>query len=146
MNCRDVMKTFVYNCDEDAPVAECARLMRDRNVGFIPVLDDERQVAGVVTDRDLVVRVLAAGRTAQTPVSEVMTHDVRVCRPDDDLRLAEQKMAEARKSRLVVVDDRGRCVGVISLSDVAQADSRARAGQVLHEVTHRETVELVPTA
>jgi CBS domain-containing protein len=126
MNCRDVMKTFVYNCDEDAPVAECARLMRDRNVGFIPVLDDERQVAGVVTDRDLVVRVLAAGRTAQTPVSEVMTHDVRVCRPDDDLRLAEQKMAEARKSRLVVVDDRGRCVGVISLSDVAQADSRAR--------------------
>jgi CBS-domain-containing membrane protein len=64
-----------------------------------------------------------------------MTRDVRVCRAKDTLRTAERHMAEVKRSRLVVVDDAGRCVGVISLSDVAQADTRAHAGHVLYEVT-----------
>jgi CBS-domain-containing membrane protein len=69
-----------------------------------------------------------------------MTRDVRVCRPDDDLTAAERKMSETRKSRLVIADDQGRCVGVISLSDVAQTDRRSRAGGVLRAVTRREAV------
>jgi CBS-domain-containing membrane protein len=67
-----------------------------------------------------------------------MTRDVRICRPDDELKEAEGKMSSARKSRLVVADDEGHCVGVISLSDIAQADSRRRAGGVLRAVTRRE--------
>jgi IMP dehydrogenase len=117
--------------------------MLDRNIGFVPVVDTQGQVSGVVTDRDLALRVVAAKRPPGTPVSEIMTRDVRVCHPGDDLPTAERKMAAVRKSRLVVVDDHGRCVGVISLSDIAQADSRVHAGEVLYAVTRREAMGLV---
>lgn len=138
MFCRDVMKQEVRRCAATMTVAECARMMRDGNIGFVPVVDAEAEVVGVVTDRDLALRVLAQGLSGETPVDRVMTRDVRVCHPDDDVQAAGRKMAQVRKSRLVVTDDRGRCVGVISLSDVAQADSRAHAGLVLRAVTRRE--------
>jgi CBS domain-containing protein len=132
------MKRNVARCAEELTVEACARMMRDNNVGFLPVVDGRGQVVGVVTDRDLAVRVLADDLPSETPVGEVMTRDVRVCRFDDDLESAERKMAVARKSRLVVTDDGGRCVGVISLSDFAQAEPGARAAEVLRAVTRRE--------
>jgi len=138
MRCRDVMERVVSRCHESLTVQTCAQMMRDENIGFMPVLDLEKQVVGVVTDRDLALRVLAEDLPPTTPVGDVMTRDVRICRPDDDLRTAEAKMASTRKSRLVVADEQGRCVGVISLSDIAQADSRARAGGVLRAITRRE--------
>jgi len=137
MRCLDVMKTDVASCLEALTVRACAEMMRDNGVGFVPVVDAERQVVGVVTDRDLALRVVANDLPAETPVGHVMTRDVRICHPDDDLREAAWKMSSARKSRLVVADEQGHCVGVISLSDVAQADSR-RAGAVLRAGTGRE--------
>jgi CBS domain-containing protein len=120
-------------------VERCAQIMRDRNIGFLPVVDAEGLVCGLVTDRDLAVRVLAEGLHPRTKVTAVMTRDVRVCKAKDPLRAAERKMAAVKRSRLVVVDDRRRCVGVISLSDIAQADSRPFAGHVLYEITQRRT-------
>jgi CBS domain-containing protein len=139
MLCRDVMKKKVFVCHEDDTVAQCARTMRDQNIGFIPIVDDEGLVSGVVTDRDLAVRVLAEGLSVDTPVRTIMTRDVRICWEKDPLRTAERKMAEVKRSRLVIVDDERRCVGVISLSDVALSDSRSQAGHVLYEVTQRKT-------
>ena len=138
MRCRDVMKTDVARCLETLSVQSCAEMMRENGIGFVPVVDLDQQVVGVVTDRDLAMRVVANDLPVNTPVGYVMSRDVRVCRPDDDLRDAERKMSSARKSRLVVADEEGHCVGVISLSDVAQADGR-RAGGVLRAVTRRET-------
>ena len=138
MLCREVMKTDVARCSEALTVQSCSRMMRDNNIGFLPVVDEGGQVVGVVTDRDLALRVLADDLPAETPVGRVMTRDVRVCGPDDALETAEWKMSSARKSRLVVTDGGGRCVGVISLSDVAQADTRSRSGGVLRAVTRRE--------
>jgi CBS domain-containing protein len=111
--------------------------MKDHNIGFLPVVDVDKRVVGVITDRDLAVRVLAEGLQRETPIGQVMTRDVRVCHPDDNLQEAEWKMSTTRKSRLVVTDDDGHCLGVISLSDIAQADTR-RAGGVLRAVTRRE--------
>lgn len=139
MLCRDVMKKKVFVCHETDAVDECARIMRDKNIGFLPVVDAEGLVSGLVTDRDLAIRVLADNLSLSMPVSGVMTRDVRICRAKDSLRTAERKMAAVKRSRLVVVDDQRRCVGVISLSDIAQADSRALAGHVLYEVTQRRT-------
>ena len=138
MLCADVMKKDVRRCRETVSAADCARMMRDGNIGFVPVVDVHDEVVGVVTDRDLALRVLAERLPGETPVGTVMTRDVRVCHPEDEVQAAGRKMAQVRKSRLVVTDARGRCVGVISLSDVAQADSRAHAGGVLRAVTHRE--------
>jgi len=138
MRCRDVMKSDLARCTEPLSVQACAQMMRKGNIGFVPVVDADGRVVGVVTDRDLALRVLAEGLKPETPVGQVMTRDVRICRADDDLRAAEWKMASTRKSRLVVADEEGRCVGVISLSDIAQADSRSRSGGVLRAVTRRE--------
>jgi CBS domain-containing protein len=138
MLCREVMKTGVAHCLETLSVQACAEIMREDNIGFLPVVDAEKQVVGIITDRDLAIRVLADDLPGDTLVGQVMTRDVRICRPDDELLAAEWKMSSTRKSRLVVADDQGHCVGVISLSDVAQADSRSRAGAVLRAVTRRE--------
>jgi CBS domain-containing protein len=145
MLCREVMSKKVVVCQEGDTVADCARLMRAHNIGFVPVLDGGDQVNGIVTDRDLALRIVADERGANTPVSAIMTRDVRVCHPWDSLRTAERKMAEVRKSRLVVVDEDGHCAGVISLSDIAQTDTRALAGHVLYEITQREVAPPRPT-
>ena len=137
MLCRELMKKDVACCSEALTVEACARTMKDNNIGFLPVVDVDQRVVGVITDRDLAVRVLAEGLPRATPIGEVMTRDVRVCHPDDNLQEAEWKMSTTRKSRLLVTDDDGHCVGVISLSDIAQADTR-RAGGVLRAVTRRE--------
>ena len=96
-----------------------ARRMRDENIGFLPVCDPDGRVIGTLTDRDLAIRLVAEGMQFDLPVSDVMSREVVACYPDDDLERAEQVMAAARKSRLVVLDGDGRLAGVVILSDIA---------------------------
>ncbi|MFZ5441141.1 MAG: CBS domain-containing protein [Myxococcota bacterium] len=144
MKCRDVMLTLVYRCLEDTSVAECARIMRDEHLGFLPVVDVEGSVLGVVTDRDLAVRVLAERLPPTTRVSEVMsTGPFLTCAPDDDLRELEKRMSDEKKGRVMVQDDNGTLLGVISLSDIAQHESSAvRMARLFQAVTRRESVSL----
>ena len=145
MKCKDVMLTLVFKCDLQTTVAECAQLMRDEQLGFVPVLDQAMTVVGVVTDRDLAVRVLAEQRDPSTPVSAVMsTGPFLFCRPNDDLHDLEERMAQTKKARALVKDADGSLLGVISLSDIAQRErSAARTGKLLKEVTRRESVAIV---
>ena len=141
MNCRDVMLTLVYQCTGDTPVATCARMMREEAIGFLPVVDALGGVVGVVTDRDLVVRVLADQKSPTTPVGDVMSPGPFVtCRPDEPLRSLEQRMANAKKSRALVQDKNGALLGIISLSDIAQVEPSAiRTGTLMREVARRES-------
>jgi CBS domain-containing protein len=139
MRCRDVMKPNVVQCRESDSVHRGAFLMKSWRVGFLPVADRDDRVVGVVTDRDLVLRVLADERPTSTPIRAVMSKEPVVCRPDEELWLAEEKMVESRKSRLPVVDADGRCVGVISLSDLGQIEPRPRAGELLQRIAGRES-------
>jgi len=145
MKCRDVMLTLVFRCTENTPVAQCARVMRDEHLGFVPVLGSQGEVLGVVTDRDLALRVIAEGLVLDTPVSAVMsTGPFLSCHPDEELRALERRMAETRKGRALVRGEDGALVGVISLSDIAKREpSAARTGQLLREITSRESVSLV---
>lgn len=106
-----------------------------RGVGFLPVCDDGKRPMGTLTDRDIVLRVVAEGRPVETSVTDVMTLEVVSCRPDDDIQIALNKMSENRKSRIMVVGDDNALVGVISLSDLAQ---HAEAGDTLRDVAERE--------
>lgn len=143
MRCRDVMLTFVYRCDESFTAAECARLMRDERIGFVPVVDHRDRVIGVVTDRDLAIKVLAAGKPPTTPVSEVLSGAELVsCSAEDELQVAEDRMARAKKGRILVLDEAGRCAGVISLSDIAQVEDAWRSGDLFRRVARRESVQL----
>jgi CBS domain-containing protein len=145
MKCEDVMLTLVFKCDPGSTVVQCAQLMRDEQLGFVPVLDEKRVVVGVVTDRDLAVRVLAEGLPADTKVSEVMSEGPYLtCSPEDDLHELEQRMASEKKMRALVKAPDGSLLGVISLSDIAQSErSAARTGRLLKEVTRRQSVSLV---
>jgi CBS domain-containing protein len=114
-----------------------ARRMRDENIGFLPVCDADRRVLGTITDRDITIRVVAAGLQAEAPVGDVMSHEVVACHPEDDLARAEQLMAASQKSRLLVLDPDGRLVGVVSLSDVAGHDT-SHAAETVARVSKRE--------
>ncbi len=139
MRLDEVMNRDVKCVDPKDPVQLAARRMRDENIGFLPVCDSSMKVLGAITDRDIAVRVVAEGLPPTTAVGEVMTREVVACHPDDDIRRAEQLMAEHQKSRLMVTDDQGRLVGVISLSDITQIEDPSRAHQTIKRVTERES-------
>lgn len=145
MKCEEVMLTLVFKCDEDSTVAECAQLMRDEQLGFVPVLNEQLEVVGVVTDRDLAVRVVAQKLECTTPVREVMSKGPFLeCQPEDDLHELELLMARKKKGRALVRASDGSLLGVISLSDIAQCErSAARTGRLLKDLTRRESIALV---
>jgi len=138
MRCQEIMKTDVECVSPRDSVEDAAIRMRDENIGFLPVCDQSRKVLGTLTDRDIAIRLVAAKKPATTLVEDVMTHEVVACRPKDDIRDAERAMAQNHKSRILCVEDGGRLVGVISLSDIARHDRRGRAAETLREISERE--------
>ncbi|MBI4511094.1 MAG: CBS domain-containing protein [Deltaproteobacteria bacterium] len=138
MRCEEIMKRRVECVRPGDSCASAAAKMRDQNVGFLPVCDPANRVIGTVTDRDLALRILADNRQASTRVEDVMTHEIVQCRPSDDIRQAEQLMARNHKSRILVVDNSGTLVGVISLSDLARTEERDQFIKTYQEITERE--------
>jgi CBS domain-containing protein len=116
----DVMQREVRLASPEDTVQQAARLMREEDTGVLPVSEGDRLV-GMVTDRDLAVRVAAEGRDpARTKVREVMTPEVRYVFEDEDLRHVADNMAEQQIRRLPVMNRNKRLVGVVSLSDLAR--------------------------
>lgn len=138
MRCQDIMKRPVVSCQETDIVQAAALKMRDANIGFLPVCGAEGRVVGILTDRDIALRVCAEGSDARkTPISEVMTRQIVACHPGDDVRLVEGLMARNHKSRILIVDEKGKPAGVISLSDIARHD-RVFAAETMRQVSSRE--------
>jgi CBS domain-containing protein len=122
MKAQDLMTSNPACAGPDSTVADAARMMRDSDCGCLPVVDPKsRRTVGVVTDRDLVVRALAAGRGADTPIAEVMTADVAAAPPEAEIEDVERLMAERQIRRVPVVDRDGTCLGIIAQADVALA-------------------------
>jgi CBS domain-containing protein len=105
----------------DDTARHAAQVMRDKDCGVVPIVDDGRRVIGVVTDRDLAIRGIAAGKGPDTRLNDLMTTSVHCCTQDDDLRDVERKMAELQVRRICIVDAGGRCMGIISQADIARA-------------------------
>jgi CBS domain-containing protein len=109
----------VHLADAHDSVIDAARRMRERGVGTLVVLDAERRPIGIVTDRDLVTRVLATTTDPRKArVAEIMTPDPQVVGESTPIEEALAKMRRGRHRRLLVVDDAGRLVGVVSVDDV----------------------------
>jgi CBS domain-containing protein len=138
MIAEQVMKRAPKCLTEKDTALKAAKLMRDENIGFVPVCGDGGKVVGTVTDRDIVVRLAADNGSLATPLGNVMSRDPVVCTPKDDLSRIEQLMEDKRKSRVVCVDEGGRPIGIISLSDIAQLEDKARTGTMLCNITRRE--------
>jgi CBS domain-containing protein len=133
---RHLMSEAPKTLSPERTVADAAGLMEQYDVGVIPLADRDGTLMGVVTDRDLVLRVLAKGRDPrETTLGDVATTNVVTTSPDTNVAEARELMSEHRIRRLPVVKD-GRMVGILSLGDVAVADPSKRAvGEVLDEVS-----------
>ena len=137
--CADVMKMDPQFVREGEPLRLAAEIMSAASIGFLPVCDQRGKVVGTVTDRDIVVRAVARGSDPELRrVDDIMSPSVVACAPDDDLALAEQFMADYQVSRLVVTDDEGVLLGVISLSDIAEIEPPRRTARTLRSIAARE--------
>lgn len=146
MLCEVLMKTSVECVSPQDSVAIAARIMRDRNIGFLPVCDEtSEKVVGTLTDRDIAIRAVADRKPGTTPVEGIMTRDVIACHPQDDITTAEELMAGNLVSRVMCMDEEGQLVGVISLSDIAQMDG-AHAAKTLEQVSAREASLYAPVS
>ena len=132
---RNAMTSNPCSIDAGKSVAYAAKMMRDEDVGMAPIVEGDRLV-GVLTDRDIAVRVVAEGLDPErVKVSEVASRDVVTLDPDQDLDEALRLMARHQVRRLPVVEEDGRLVGVVAQADVAQQADDRRTGEVVEQIS-----------
>jgi CBS domain-containing protein len=130
---KQLMTAGVEVVAPDDPIRVAARKMADGDVGFIPVCDGKKLV-GVITDRDIAVRAVAAGKDADTAVRDVMTDEVVYCFEDDAVERVARLMKQREIRRVLVVDKSKRLVGVVALGDLADAQP-GESADVLQSVS-----------
>lgn len=138
--CSEVMTENPICCLPDDSVITVAQLMKMKDVGVVPVIENEtsRKLVGIVTDRDLTVEVLANGRDpATTKVKDAMTPNVLTCHADDDIHKVLDAMSGYQLRRIPIVDNEDRIVGIISQADIAtRFDQPKNTAHVLKEISH----------
>ena len=123
----------------ETPVSEAAQLMKNDDIGSLPILDGE-QLAGMVTDRDIVIRAVAEGKDPRgMPVREVASRELVTVNADEELSRALQLMASQQVRRLPVVDDDGRLVGILAQADVAVEAKEKDVGEMVEEISKSPT-------
>jgi CBS domain-containing protein len=134
MNVKDVMTRDVTACEPSATVKDAAGLMARDDIGPVPVVEDGR-LTGIVTDRDIVIRVVAEGRDPNTTtVGEIATKDIVTVSPDDDLEDALRLLAENQVRRLPAVEG-DRLVGIVAQADIARLGKDSKTGEVVEEIS-----------
>ena len=130
----DAMTAQVVTAKPTDTIKKVANIMKEIDTGVVPVSDNGK-VVGMITDRDIVLRVVAEGGDLNGPVSAVMSEDVQTCREDDNLADAAALMGKHQLRRLPVLSDAGRLVGILSLGDIAQDYGAKKVGQTLEEIS-----------
>jgi CBS domain-containing protein len=125
MKVKDAMHKGAEWVGPDTPVSELAKLMREHDIGSIPIGENDRLI-GMVTDRDIVCKGLAANGfdARRTTARDVMTEGIHCCRENDDLAKAVRHMEHLQIRRLPVINENKRMVGILSLGDVSHAAPR----------------------
>jgi CBS domain-containing protein len=136
MQVKDIMTPNPECVTPEDSIQDAARRMRNLDVGPLPICDNDR-LAGMITDRDIVVRAVAEGRNPQTTkVGEVMTGEVIYCFEDQDVQEAARMMQERQVRRLIVLNRDKRLVGIVALGDLAtETGDTPKSGEVLQDVS-----------
>ncbi|WP_373289404.1 CBS domain-containing protein [Alicyclobacillus cellulosilyticus] len=131
------MTANVSCCQPNDTIQRAAQLMQSVNCGSLPVCENQR-VVGIITDRDIVLKAVAAGKDVHTKVSDCMSRKVITCSPDTDAHEAADLMAQHQIRRLPVVDTSGRLVGILAIGDLATVDIHVNeAGDALSRISER---------
>lgn len=136
MKAKDIMTQQPRCCSADDTLEHAARIMLEEDVGEVPVVDGKRHLAGVITDRDIVVRCVAAGdRTDQTRVGQCMTAPARTCAEDASLEEVANLMKGERVRRVPITDARGEICGIVALADLERTNARSLKAEVSERVS-----------
>lgn len=140
MRVQDVMTKNPASVSPGATIREAAQLMQREDTGVIPVVEAQgatRRLVGVVTDRDIAIRVVAEGRSADTRVSDVMSSSkLATCSPDDDLNAVMDAMASEQVRRIPIVDKQGSLVGIVAQADIVRkAKDDRKAEHTIEEIS-----------
>lgn len=122
MQVNEVMHKGVISVNLNDTIKKVAQLMKEKDIGAIPVYDQSKPV-GFVTDRDIVVSCVASGSSLDTPISNAMTEEIVSVHPDDDISEAARLMKEKQISRILVVDNNERPIGMLSLHDIVESST-----------------------
>jgi len=137
--CNEVMTKKPFCCLPDDLVSDAAELMKNEHVGSIPIIEDKqtRKLIGIVTDRDLTIRIVAEGLDAKsTKVETIMTRNVVTCSAEDDLQKAVDTMSKHQLRRIPVVDEDNKILGIIAQADVAMHfDHPKRTAAMVKEIS-----------
>jgi CBS domain-containing protein len=131
---QDAMTSDPTTITSETTAQEAARLMKSEDVGSLPILEGDRLV-GTVTDRDLAIRLLAEGKSADTTVGEIASKDLVTIDPQQSLDEAARLMAEHQLRRLPVCEEDGRLVGILAQADVAQAGHDTLTGETVQKIS-----------
>ncbi len=136
MKAKEIMTRNAEIISPDTTLNQAAEKMKQQDIGFLPIGENDRLI-GAVTDRDIVIRGLAAGKNAdKTTVRDIMTDEIRYCFEEDDLDKVAEMMSAKQIRRLAVLNADKRIVGIISLGDVATKSKDANlTGKVTTEVS-----------
>ncbi len=130
----DVMTANPQVAKPSDTVTDVARRMTHLDAGAIPIVEDGR-ILGIITDRDIVLRVVGERRSFDTRVDEVMSTDVQTCREDAPITDVLFQMTDKQVRRILIVDAADKLTGIVSLGDVAQEASARKAGAVLEDIS-----------
>jgi len=136
-----VMTPIPQCCTPDDSIIEVARVMAQHDVGAVPIVEsqDTRRVLGMITDRDIVLRVVAEGRDPNEVVSvrDIMTNEIFSVSPEADTLHVEELMKEHQIRRVLVVDEHGAIVGIVTMADLARATDETQLGDTEKGITER---------
>jgi len=141
--CADIMTPNPYFCLPTDNVITAAELMKRENIGSVPVVDNDQtqKLIGIITDRDLALKVVGEGLEAKsTRVEAVMTRKVVTCRTDDELQVALDAMSDNQLRRIVIVDNANKVLGIISQADVAtRTNQPEKTAEVVKDISISNT-------
>lgn len=141
--CSEVMTRDPVCCLPNDGISRVAQIMKQQDVGSVPVVESNEslRLVGIVTDRDIVVKVLAEGRGADGAVRDAMTSNPASCRETEDVDRAVKLMADRQVRRMPIVDGEGRLVGIIAQADVATRVNRdQKTGELVEAISEPSTV------
>ncbi len=135
LRCSEIMTRNVKTATSEMTLRDVAAIMRDGDMGAVPVVEGSKLV-GIVTDRDIVVRAIAKGSGPDTPVSEVMTKELFSVKPDDFVFEAIRLMGDKQVRRLPVTDMNGELKGIIAIADIAlDTEDEREIAEILEEIS-----------
>jgi CBS domain-containing protein len=134
MQVADVMTRDVRVSSPDQSIIEAAKMMEEYDCGALPVAENDKLV-GMATDRDIVVRALAQGKTGETKISEIMTQDIKYCYEDEDVEEVARNMGELQVRRLPVVSRDKRLVGIVTIGALSQSGDKQAAADALSDIS-----------